>query len=106
MRCLYSKTAIRRNRRLTLFVFDSDCPDRVRSSYLFHAGFIELLVVFKPGSAEDQSRGRSHERTQPFSPGLSAPDKRKATHSPPWLFKGRPGRAREHPDPRTHPFPL
>jgi hypothetical protein len=28
----------------------------------FHAGFIELLVVFKPGSAEDQSRGRSHDR--------------------------------------------
>ena len=51
-------------------------------------GFTELLVVWITGSVEDQSRAESHDRTQAPSLSLSAPDKRKATHSPPWLFRG------------------
>jgi hypothetical protein len=112
MRRLYSKTAIRRNGRLTLAAFR--CLATVRfgcEAAPFHASASQGFSLYsrqvrQKTKLKSKSRGRSQDGAQACSPSLSAPDKRKATHSPPWLFRGVRVEAREHPDLRTHPFSL
>src|SRR5216684_3350410 len=111
MRRLHSKAAIRRNGRLTLAAFRCFATVRVGCEAApFHASASQGFSLYSRQvrrKTKLKSKAEVEVReSQACSPSLSTLDKRKATHSPPWLFRGVRVEAREHPDLRTHPFSL